>query len=205
VGDASKSLTAYRAFAAINIPLLRILFRPRVYGGDHLPSSGGCVIAPNHLSGFDMWAVGYALHPRAVRNMAKNQLFRRRFVGPFVRGLGAFPAHAEGGSPGGFEAGSALAGSGDVVAIFPTGARRRPGREHRPRTGAARVALEARVPLVPMAVRGTDGWRRLERWRIAFGPPVRLDDLYAEDPARGAREGTKRLWEAMASLERSLW
>ena len=191
----------YRLATVLAWPLVRLLFRPEVTGLEHVPRSGGYVLAPNHLSGFDIFALAYSLLRRNLRNMAKNQLFRRTFVGPLVRSLGAFPARAEGDLHGGVEAAAAFARAGAVVVIFPTGARRRldPGR--RPRTGAARTALEARVPLVPAALRGTDGWRRLERWHIAFGPPIPLDDLAAEDPARAAREATRRLTDAIALLE----
>ena len=193
----------YRLAVALSRPLVRVLFRPRVTGLEHVPRSGGYVAAANHLSGFDIFAIAYVLSGRDLRNMGKNQLFRRTFVGPVVRSLGAFPAQSEAGLPGGVEAASALARAGEVVVIFPTGARRRLG-EHRPRTGAARTALEADVPLIPVGLRGTDGWRRLECWRVTFGPPVALDDLAAEESARASREATRRLAEAIAALERSL-
>jgi 1-acyl-sn-glycerol-3-phosphate acyltransferase len=193
----------YRLAALLNRPLIRILFRPLVRGREHVPRSGGYVVAANHLSGFDIFALAFALYGRTLRNMGKNQLFKRRFLGPLVRSLGAFPAQAEEALPGGIETAAALARAGEVVVIFPTGARRRLG-ERRPRTGAARTALEAGVPLIPAALRGTDGWRRRERWQIAFGPPIQLDDLSADDPARAAREATRRLSDAVAALENSL-
>jgi 1-acyl-sn-glycerol-3-phosphate acyltransferase len=169
-----------------------------------VPRSGGYVVAPNHLSGFDVWAVAYPLYVRELRNMAKNQLFHRRFLGPVVRSLGAFPAHGEGGALGGVDAAAELARAGQAVVIFPTGARRRLDKTGRARTGAARTALEARVPLIPAALRGTDGWRRLARWQIAFGPPIDVGDLAGREPSRAAREATARLADAIASLELSL-
>jgi 1-acyl-sn-glycerol-3-phosphate acyltransferase len=197
-------VSLYRVITVVNRPLIRILFRPRVHGLEHVPRAGGYVVAPNHLSGFDVWAVAYPLYSRDLRNMAKNQLFRRRFLGPVVRSLGAFPAHEETGAAGGVEAAAALARAGEAVVIFPTGARRRLDRTGRARTGAARTALEAGVPLIPAALRGTDGWRRLQPWRIGFGPPVQLDDLAGQEPSRAAREATGRLADAIALLERSL-
>jgi 1-acyl-sn-glycerol-3-phosphate acyltransferase len=90
-----------------------------------------------------------------------------------------------------------------VVAIYPEGARRR-GRERRPRTGAARTALAAGVPLVPAALRGTDGWRERRRWEIAFGEPVDLSDLAGREDNAAAREATRRLWAAVKRLEAGL-
>jgi 1-acyl-sn-glycerol-3-phosphate acyltransferase len=74
----------------------------------------------------------------------------------------------------------------------------------RPRTGAARTAIEARVALVPAAVRGTDGWRQRVRWEIAFGEPVALDDLQGRELGEAAREATRRLWEQVTALEATL-
>ena len=76
--------------------------------------------------------------------------------------------------------------------------------EARPRTGAARIALEAGVPLVPVAVKGTDHLRRFGRLSVAYGPPVDLDDLRVGDVADAAHEATDRLMARIAELEASL-
>ncbi len=182
------------------IRLLGVAFCPKVDGADLLPSSGGFVIAANHLSGSDSFAIAQALGSRPVRTMAKNELFARPLLGRLVRLLGAFPAHNRGPFPGGVERAAELAAAGAVVVIFPEGMRRR-SRAPRPRTGAAHTALEAGVPLVPVALRGTDGWRRGRRWNIAIGDPVALDDLHEDEPAAAAREATRRLWRAVTALE----
>jgi 1-acyl-sn-glycerol-3-phosphate acyltransferase len=101
-----------------------------------------------------------------------------------------------------------LAREGHVVAMFPEGTRRVKGlmktREARPRTGAARIALEAGVPLVPAAVRGTDGLLRLAKLRVAYGAPVDIDDLRGQEIAEAAQEATTRLMARIAELEASL-
>jgi 1-acyl-sn-glycerol-3-phosphate acyltransferase len=193
----------YRLLVGLGRPLGRAVFRTRVTGRSHLPRQGGLVVCPNHLSGFDVLAVGFAVGLRPLRSMAKNQLFRRPLLGPFVRSLGGFPARAEGRLAGGIDEAAELAAAGEAILIFPEGARRR-GRVRRPRTGAARTALAAGVPLVPVAIRGTDGWRRLHRWRVAFGPPVALDDLAGLPAHDAAREATRRLWERVTELEATL-
>ena len=193
----------YRMLIGLGLPLAWLVFRPRVSGKEHVPRRGGFVVSPTHLSGFDALAVSYALAPRVVRNMSKNELFRRPLLGPFVRGMGAFPARDGDGLPGGVAAGATLAKGGSVVAIYPEGARRR-DRERRPRTGAARTALAAGVPLIPAALRGTDGWRERRPWHIAFGEPVDLSDLVGLDDNAAAREATRRLWDAVKRLEAEL-
>jgi 1-acyl-sn-glycerol-3-phosphate acyltransferase len=192
----------YRLLIVLGRPLARLLFHLRVEGREHVPA-GGVVVCPNHVSGFDALAVAFALAPRRTSSMAKNELFRRPVLGRLVRRLGAFPARYEDGAAGGIAAAAALAAGGGAVVIFPEGARRR-GRPRTPRTGAARAALAAGVPLVPAAVRGTDGWRERRRWRIAFGEPVDLDDLRQRDAHDNAREATRRLWRSVARLEATL-
>ena len=79
--------------------------------------------------------------------------------------------------------------------MFPEGTRRRKGlrktREAGAHTGAARIALEAGVPLVPAGIKGTDGLRRLEQWRVRYGEPIDLDDLRGQEIAEAARDGDR--------------
>ncbi len=192
-----------RLLVAVGRPLVWLIYRPRVRGRELVPAGRGCVLCPTHLSGFDAIAVLYALAPRPVRNMAKNELFRRPLLGPLVRSLGAFPAHDEDGVAGGVLAAAVFADRGDAVAIFPEGARRH-GRDRRPHTGAARVALAAGVPLIPVALRGTDGWRERRRWQIAFDAPVDVGDLAGLGEDAAAREATRRMWDAVKRLEAEL-
>ena len=91
---------------------------------------------------------------------------------------------------------------------FPEGTRRKKGLvkkfEARPRTGAARIALEAGVPLIPAAVKGTDRLLRLAPLRVAYGAPVDLDDLRGRDVAEAAQEATTRLMARIGELEATL-
>ena len=191
---------AYRLAALATRPFVRLLFRVRVYGVENVPS-GGLVLSANHLSGWDVVALAYPLPSRWLRHMAKPQLFRRRFLGPLVRFLGAFPSRGGDGSS--VDVAARLARTGHAVVIMPEGARRRVGRVHEPHTGAARTALTAGVPLVPAALRGTDGVRRRARWEVAFGAPIALDDL-DDGHADAAEVATARLWQAITELEAEL-
>ena len=76
--------------------------------------------------------------------------------------------------------------------------------EAKAHTGAARIALEADVPLVPAGIVGTDRLAGLARLGVAYGPPVDLDDLRGREPRDAAQEATDRLMAAIAELETSL-
>jgi 1-acyl-sn-glycerol-3-phosphate acyltransferase len=93
-----------------------------------------------------------------------------------------------------------LARDGHVIAMYPeaTGRRKvlRKTREAHAHSGAARIAIDAGVPLVPAGIRGTNGLRRFERWRVRYGAPVEVSD--------DAAETTERLMAAIHALEASL-
>jgi 1-acyl-sn-glycerol-3-phosphate acyltransferase len=106
------------------------------------------------------------------------------------------------------EASVKLCREGKIVAMFPEGTRRTKGIvkkfEHRPRTGAARIALAANVPLVPAAIDGTDRMSRLPKLKVAYGPPIRKDDLAGMTPRDASREATDRLMKDIYALYDSL-
>ena len=188
--------TAYLVIGALSWPLVRVLLRLRATGLENLPK-GGFVLSANHLSNVDHWALGYPLFPhRQVRFMGKVELFKPG-LGSILRSAGAFPVRRGEGDVEALHTAISLARSGEIVAIYPEGTRRH--------TGAARVALEADVPLVPAAIDGTDRLSRFPPIRVAFGPPVPIDDLRADGDLRKASfEATNRLFTAIGELERTL-
>jgi 1-acyl-sn-glycerol-3-phosphate acyltransferase len=198
----------YNLIAVLSWPVLYGLFRLRARGREHLPAEGGYVLACNHVSSFDPWPLGLPLWPRRfLRFMAKSELYWFP-LGNLVAGAGAFPVRRGQRDTAAIETAVRLAREGNVVAMFPEGTRRRKGLvkrfDARPRSGAARIALEAGVPLVPAAVKGTDRLARLGRLRVAYGPPVEIDDLRGHEVAEAARTATERLMARIAELEDSL-
>lgn len=191
----------YHAIALLSWPVLRGVYRLHARGRENIPHEGGLVLACNHVSSFDPWPLGLPLWPqRQLHFMAKSELYWFPLT-LVLRGAGAFPVRRGQADAEAIETAVNLARSGDVVAMFPEGTRRQKGLvkkfEARPRTGAARIALEAGVPLVPAAVKGTDRLLRLGPLRIAYGEPV---DIAGLDP----QEATDRLMERIAELEASL-
>jgi 1-acyl-sn-glycerol-3-phosphate acyltransferase len=198
----------YNVIAALSWPILHILFRLHTRGRENLPSAGGYVLACNHVSSFDPWPLGVPLWPkRFLRFMAKSELywFPLRLV---LDGAGAFPVRRGQADIEAIETAVRLAREGNVIAMFPEGTRRRKGLvkrfQPRPRTGAARIALEANVPLIPAAVKGTDRLLRLGPLRVHYGTEVELDDLRALDAHAAAQQATERLMARIDELEATL-
>ena len=197
----------YNTIAALTWPVLYGLFRLQATGKDNVPE-GGCVLACNHVSSFDPWPLGLPLWPcRFLRFMAKSELYWFP-LNKIADGAGAFPVRRGQRDTVAIETAVRLAREGNVVAMFPEGTRRAKGLvkrfEARPRTGAARIALEAGVPLVPAAVKGTDKLLRLGPLRVAYGAPVEIDDLRGRSLPEAAQEATSRLMERIHALEASL-
>jgi 1-acyl-sn-glycerol-3-phosphate acyltransferase len=197
----------YLFIGAVSWPVLRFAYRLRVTGRDNVPG-GGCVLAANHWSNFDPWPLGIPLFPRRfLRFMAKRELFWPP-LGWIIRAGGAFPVARGGSDLQAIETAVELCRAGHAVVMFPEGTRRSKGmrKRHAPRwhSGAARIALDARVPLVPAAIAGTDRLSRLGPLRVAYGPPVETGDLAEQERAEASRIVTERLREAIGALERAV-
>lgn len=195
----------YRAVGALTAPVVARTLRLRVEGLDRLPERGGFVLAANHVSNVDPWPLGIPLHRRYhLRFMAKSELFWFP-LGLLLDSGGAFRVRRGEGDLEAIRTAVQLCRQGDVVVIFPEGTRRRKGlrKKHRPRphTGAARVALEARAPLVPAAIRGTDRLTRLGPVTVAYGAPVDVGGLGGADPRLAAQIVTDRLMAEIDRLE----
>ena len=190
--------------ALLSWPILYGLYRLRTKGKEHLPQSG-FVLAANHNSNFDPWPLGVPLFPRRyLRFMAKSELFWTPFK-QFATAAGAFPVRRGESDTAAMETATRLCREGHIVVMFPEGTRRKKGlrKRYQPKahTGAARIALDAGVPLIPAGIVGTDRLGRFAQLRVAFGPPVALDDLAGSEDA--SRLATERLMEAISELERS--
>src|SRR5437764_15109960 len=190
----------YAALAAVSWLPVKLLYRLRAKGRENLPREGGFVLAANHTSNFDPWPLGLPLFPRRwLRFMAKSELYWFP-LGALLNAGGAFPVRRGEGDVEAIAKAVELARDGEVVVMFPEGTRRKKGLRKkfsaRPHTGAARIARDAGVPLVPAAVKGTDRLARLGPVRVAYGQPVEADD----DP----HATTRRVMDEIERLHASL-
>jgi 1-acyl-sn-glycerol-3-phosphate acyltransferase len=164
-------------------------------------------LAANHSSNFDPWPLGIPLFPqRFLRFMAKSELFWFP-LGAIITAGGAFPVRRGQSDEAAVETAVGLCRAGHVVVMFPEGTRRQKGmrkkHEARWRTGAARIALEAGVPLVPAGIAGTDRLSRLGPLRVAYGRPVELEGIVSS-PALPQRRPAGPSAQAVLELERTL-
>jgi 1-acyl-sn-glycerol-3-phosphate acyltransferase len=197
----------YRLIARLSRPVVEHVYRLRVRGLEHVPAEGGFVVAANHTSNADPWPLGIALWPRSLHFMAKHEAWKPPLKW-FIAGVGSFPVRRGEGDAEALANAVRVCREGRVMAMFPEGTRRSKGlrKKHapRPHTGAARIALDAGVPLVPAALRGLERLGRRGPILLLFGSPIALDDLRALDSHAAAQEATNRLWAEIQRLEAEL-
>lgn len=166
-------------------PLLRLFFRPRVEGLENIPATGGAILASNHLSFSDSFFLPLVC-PRRITFLAKADYFNGKgFKGWFSRmfftGVGQVPIDRTGGlaSEDALATGLRILGEGKLLGIYPEGTRSPDGRLYRGKTGVARMALEADVPVIPVAMIDTEKIQpigskipRIMRVGIKIGTPL---------------------------------
>jgi 1-acyl-sn-glycerol-3-phosphate acyltransferase len=143
-------------------PLLRFIFRPWVRGVENVPSSGAAILASNHLSFSDSIFLPLQC-PRPVVFLAKSEYFTGRgikgwLVKTFFKATGQLPIDRSGGkaSEAALNTGLGVLEQGQLLGIYPEGTRSPDGRLYRGRTGIARMVLEAKVPVIPVAMIDTE-------------------------------------------------
>jgi 1-acyl-sn-glycerol-3-phosphate acyltransferase len=162
-------------------PILRLWFRVRISGAEHLPAQGAAIIAANHKGFLDPFFVAMATR-RHLRYMAKAELFRAAPSWLLVR-LGAFPVRRGAADADALETARVILSQGGLIVIFPEGTRVAEADVlGSPHHGAGRLALETGTPIVPVAIAGTSRlWfspiPKLRRVQVAFLAPVDVVDV----------------------------
>lgn len=175
---------AYRAFALLFRWYFRLYHRLRVEGMEHIPESGGCLIACNHTSYLDPPAIGCMVRHRVFRFVARNTLWEGRFNAWFFRVTRCIPISRETGDLAAMRAVLKAVKAGDLVALFPEGTRSVDGQLGEAKPGIGFLVARAGVPLVPVAILGSHraygkGVRfvRPTRVLVRYGTPIQPHDL----------------------------
>jgi 1-acyl-sn-glycerol-3-phosphate acyltransferase len=166
-------------------PVLKLVFRPHADGVENVPAEGPAILASNHLSYAD-WLFMPLVVPRKVSFVAKAEYFTSPGIKgwlqkTFFSGTGNIPIDRTGAdaAAGALLSAKRVLGQGELFGIYPEGTRSHDGRLYRGKTGIARLALETGVPVIPVAVVGTDvvapPGKKFGRWtrpHVRFGKPL---------------------------------
>lgn len=166
-------------------PLLRLVFRPRIDGLEHVPASGAAIVAGNHLSFSDHFLMP-AILKRRITFLAKAEYFtgpgiKGRLTAAFFRSAGQIPVDRSGKDAGqaAIREGLGVLGKDELLGIYPEGTRSHDGRLYKGKVGVAVMALKAGVPVIPCAMIGTFEAQppgkvvpRLHPVVIRFGAPL---------------------------------
>jgi len=203
----------YRAGALLLKPVTHVLYRPTISGVDNVPRTGGVILASNHLSFIDSFAIPLVA-PRKVNFLAKSEYFTG--AGPlgmlrrgFFTSVGAIPVdrNSSRAAQDSLDLALEVLRDGRAFGIYPEGTRSRDGRLYRGRTGVGWLALTAGVPVVPVGLRGTEqiqpvgsSWPRLAKVSVSFGPLIHPETYLGMPAGRARRELTDDVMDAIATL-----
>jgi 1-acyl-sn-glycerol-3-phosphate acyltransferase len=174
-------------------PLTYLFARPRLYGGERIPREGGCVLAVNHLHWIDIGVVG-SLSPRNINYVAKREAFELPLgLGWYIAQHGVIGVRRGESDRDAVRHMREAARDGRMVGLFVEGTRQRSGRPGTAQPGAAMVALQEDVPVIPAAVYGTQFWRlgNFAPCSLAIGEPFRFGGL--PKGGRGYKEATAEI------------
>ncbi|GAB4053898.1 lysophospholipid acyltransferase family protein [Catellatospora paridis] len=197
-------------------PAIKLGWRPTVEGAEHIPATGGAIFAGNHLSVADELFLGSSVN-RHISFWAKEDYFvgtglSGLFFRTLMGGLGAIPVHRSGGRAAlsAFDAAIPVLKEGGLVAVYPEGTRSPDGRLYRGRTGVARLALGADVPIIPVGMIGTEKVQPIGQAipslkpgqvTVKFGKPIEVGAWRdAESASTAAREITDTVMMAIQAL-----
>jgi 1-acyl-sn-glycerol-3-phosphate acyltransferase len=186
--------------------LWRVLFKIRYHGTDHIPQTGGLIIASNHQTYLDPFWLSIPIK-RPLRFLTWDAAFDWPLVGKLLGLFGAWPLQIEGSDPAAIRRTLQWLRGGEAIVIFPEGGRSRAeGKLDRFKGGAVRLALEAGVPILPVTIRGGNRvWPRgrhvprTAEVEIIYHPLFRIEQRADEETRKCARRETERLAEIIRS------
>ena len=177
----------------------RLVAPIRSYGADRMPLHGGVVVACNHFSWLDPAVLG-TTSPRTIYYMAKMEAHGVPGLGELIRAFGTFSVRRGESDREAVRRMREIVREGKVLGMFVEGTRQRAGVPGTVQPGAAMVAVQEKVPVVPVAIHGTQHWKvgNFAPVSIAWGEPLRFDELPRN--AKGYREASARIQDEIHRL-----
>jgi len=155
--------------------VFRLFMKMEVHGVENIPLDGALIVACNHVTNFDVFPMQLSL-PRTIFYMGKSELFKFAPFGMLIRNLGAFPVNRGGKDVWAIAHAAKVLAHGQTLGMFPEGTRSKGRGLGVAKTGAARLAIEADCPIVPMAITGSDRFfkyfPRRTRVTVTYLPPL---------------------------------
>ncbi|MDR1941606.1 MAG: 1-acyl-sn-glycerol-3-phosphate acyltransferase [Endomicrobium sp.] len=148
-----------------------LFYRYEIKGLENVPSSGGAIIAPNHISWFDPPLTGGALR-RPIYFMAKKELFDIPIFGWIIKRTNAFPVKRGSYDMSAMRHAFSLLSQGKLLLMFPEGTRSKDGNTGKARAGAGMVSCNSQTPLIPAKIENTDKMLKFKKIKITFGAPI---------------------------------
>lgn len=183
----AQSNALYVFAKSVCMPIFKVMYRYKSINSQAVPSTGGCIIACNHLGYSDPVLLGIC-QKRRVFFMAKIELFKNKFFGALIRALGAFPVERGAGDGKAIKTGEDLIREGNVMGIFIEGGRSKTGELMRPRSGCALVAQQMQVPVIPACITIIGNQKNPFAKKIVhFGNPL-TPEMLGLTPDGGRRE-----------------
>jgi 1-acyl-sn-glycerol-3-phosphate acyltransferase len=193
----------YEFVRMVLTPVAVLIYRDRAIGTQNVPASGPAIIAPNHFSNLDHFFAGVYLR-RKLRFMAKSQLFSNPILTYIFRVGGVFPVRRGYADQEAFITAHSILNQGGCVLIYCEGGRSRTGGLGAPRPGVGRLALESGVPVVPVAIHGSQGvrkWRKLRfpKVTVQYGEPITFD-VVAEPTREQQLDAAQRIFDSVREM-----
>jgi 1-acyl-sn-glycerol-3-phosphate acyltransferase len=204
----------YRVSRVVAAPFLHTLWRPQIFGTEYIPPTGGAILASNHLSILDSIILPFMV-ARPVTFAAKSEYFTgtspaQRFTAAYMRATNQLSVERADtrAAQETLQAALDLLKAGELFGIYPEGTRSPDGRLYRGRTGVGWLALASGVPVIPVAMVGTDRALppghtipTLHRVGVRIGKPLTFEDYQDVRPAARARRSiTDEVMEAIRAL-----
>ncbi len=142
----------YKIARAVTYFISKCIYNVRYEGLENVPTDHGFILCSNHISNFDPILIAVRLKPQCFF-MAKEELFKNKFVGMIIRGLGAFPVSRGKGDTAAIDKAVNYVKEGKVVAIFPEGHRSKDGQLQKLKSGAVVIAAETGEGLQPCVIK----------------------------------------------------